>query len=70
MTYKHHKSHALAAVHETALGLRDAGVITKQTMSALDETCLMPVEDLHPEKIQHHVNASQTGTKKMSKKSG
>jgi putative transcriptional regulator len=49
---KHYESDALAAVHETALGLREAGVIDKRTMKAFDEMCLTPVEDLTPEQIR------------------
>ena len=49
---KRYRSDALAAVHETAFGLADAGVIAKQTMRSFDEMCLTPVEDLTPEDIQ------------------
>lgn len=49
---KQYKSGALAAVHETALGLRDAEVMDKQTMKAFDEMCLTPVEALTPEQIR------------------
>lgn len=49
---KQYKSDALAAVHETALGLADAGVMDKRTMRAFDEMCLTPVEDLTPEEIR------------------
>lgn len=37
---KQYESGALAAVHETAVGLHDAGVIDKRTMKAFDELCL------------------------------
>ena len=47
-----YKSEALAAAHETALGLTEAGVMAKQTMRAFDEMCLTPVEDLTPEQIR------------------
>lgn len=33
---KRHRSAALAAVHETALGLAEAGVMDKRTMKAFD----------------------------------
>ena len=59
---KRYRSDALAAVHETAFGLADAGVIAKQTMRSFDEMCLTPVEDLTPEEIQGlrvRENASQ-----------
>ena len=44
-----YKSEALAAAHETALGLTEAGIMANQTMRAFDETCLTPVEELTPE---------------------
>lgn len=59
---KQYRSNALAAVHETALGLHDAGVMNKQTMKAFDEMCLTPVEDLSGEQIRQlrlRENASQ-----------
>jgi putative transcriptional regulator len=49
---KQYKSDALAAVHETALGLRDAGVIDKRTMKDFDESCLTPVKELTPKQIR------------------
>ena len=49
---RQYKSDALAAVHETALGLHEAGVMAKRTMKAFDEMCLTPVEDLSPEEIR------------------
>lgn len=49
---KRYKSEALAAVHETALGLTGAGVIAKRTMRAFDEMCLTPVEEMTPEDIR------------------
>ena len=39
---KKYRSDALAAVHETALGLTEAGVMAKRTMKAFDEMCLTP----------------------------
>ena len=59
---KHYKSDALATVHETALGLTEAGVMPKRTMSMFDELCLTPVEELSPEQIRAirvRENASQ-----------
>lgn len=50
---KKYRSIALAAVHETALGLTEAGVMAKRTMKAFDEMCLTPVEELTPEQIRH-----------------
>ena len=59
---KHYKSDALATVHETALGLTEAGVMPKRTMSMFDELCLTAVEELSPEQIRAirvRENASQ-----------
>lgn len=52
MTTRRYGSDALAAVHETAQGLHEAGVMDKRTMKAFDEMCLTPVEDLTPEEIR------------------
>lgn len=49
---KQYKSEALAAVHETALGLRDAGVMTKRTMKTFDDMCLTPVEEMTADEIR------------------
>ncbi|MGD9538286.1 MAG: helix-turn-helix domain-containing protein [Alphaproteobacteria bacterium] len=49
---KRYGSAASAAVHETALGLREAGVMDKQTMKSFDAMCLTPVEALTPEDIR------------------
>jgi len=49
---KQYKSDALAAVHETATGLTDAGVMAKQTMKAFDDMCLTPVEELTADQIR------------------
>jgi len=49
---KQYKSDALAAVHETVVGLAEAGVVAKQTLKAFDEMCLTPVRDLSPEDIR------------------
>jgi putative transcriptional regulator len=49
---RRYKSDALAAVHETAQGLADAGVMDKQTMKAFDEMCLTPVAARSP-KLPH-----------------
>ena len=55
-------SEVLASVHETALGMAEAGVISKRTMKAFDEMCLTPVEEMAPEDIRAlrlRENASQ-----------
>ena len=57
-----YKSDALAAAHETALGLTEARVMAKRTMKVFDEMCLTPVEDMAPERIREirlRENASQ-----------
>ena len=59
---KQYKSDALAAAHETALGLSKAGVMAKRTMRVFDDLCLTPVEDMTPEEIREirmRENASQ-----------
>ena len=59
---KQYKSDALAAAHETALGLTEAGVMAKRTMRVFDDLCLTPVEDMTPEEIREirmRENASQ-----------
>lgn len=62
-----------AAIHETAAGLYDAGVIDKRTMREFDETCLTPVHQFTPAEIRrlrereqvsqtvlaHHLNVSK-----------
>ena len=49
---KRYKSDALAAVHETALGFHDAGVLDKRTLKQFDEMCLTPVKPLSPAQIR------------------
>ena len=59
---KQYKSEALAAAHEAALGLVEAGVMSKKTMRAFDEMCLTPVAAMSPEDIRAlrlRENASQ-----------
>jgi putative transcriptional regulator len=40
------RSPVMASVHETAEGLRAAGVLDKQTMGKFDDACLTPVRPL------------------------
>jgi putative transcriptional regulator len=47
-----YRSGPLAAVHETALGLADAGVVDKRTMREFDALCLTPVQDLSADDIR------------------
>ena len=49
---KQYGSEALAAAHEAALGLAEAGLVPKRTMRKFDEMCLMPVQDMTPEDIR------------------
>ncbi len=47
-----YSSGALAAVHETSSGLREAGVIDRRTMKVFDAMCLTPVKELTAEQIR------------------
>ncbi|MBP7001039.1 DNA-binding transcriptional regulator [Amaricoccus sp.] len=47
-----YRSDALAAVHETALGLSEAGVLSPRSMKEFDTLCLTPVGPLAPEEIR------------------
>lgn len=49
---RRYRSEALAAVHETAAGLREAGVIDRSSMRAFDALCLTPIEPLTPTQIR------------------
>jgi putative transcriptional regulator len=46
------KSAILEAVHDTAKGLYQAGVIDKVTLREFDHLCLSPIEALEPEQIR------------------
>ena len=47
------KSSILEAVHETAKGLHQAGVMDMVTLREFDRLCLPPVEPLEPQEIKH-----------------
>ena len=49
---KRYESEILASVHETALGMTEAGVMSKRTMRKFDEMCLTLVEEMTPEAIR------------------
>jgi putative transcriptional regulator len=49
---KQYRSPVMASIHETAEGLRSAGVMDKQTMRKFDDACLTPVHPLTPEEIR------------------
>lgn len=42
---KRYRSDALAAVHETARGLHEAGLIDGQSMASFNMLCLMPQDE-------------------------
>lgn len=46
------RSSILDAVHETASGLHDSGIMDKVTMREFDRLCLPAVEPLKPEEIR------------------
>jgi putative transcriptional regulator len=46
------KSAILEAVHETAKGLYEAGVMDQVTLREFDRLCLPPIEPLKPEQIK------------------
>jgi len=52
------KSSILEAVHETAKGLHNAGVMDQITMREFDRLCLPPIEYLQPEEIKQIREAS------------
>lgn len=57
-----YKSDALAAIHETASDMFEAGVIDKQTMRRFDKSCLTPVHEFSAEEIRalrKHEDVSQ-----------
>ncbi len=59
---KQYKSEALAAAHEAAMGLAEAGLMSKRTTRAFDEMCLTPVQEMTPADIRAlrlRENASQ-----------
>jgi putative transcriptional regulator len=49
---KTYRSDALAAIHETASDLHDAGVMDKRTLRAFDELCLTPLRPMTPADIR------------------
>ncbi len=49
---RQYRSPVMASVHETAEGLRSAGVMDKRTMRDFDELCLTPVRALKPKEIR------------------
>jgi len=49
---RHYRTGALAAVHETARGLHEAGVMDRRTIKAFDAMCLTPVKALSATQIR------------------
>lgn len=49
---REYRTPLLASIHETAKGLRDAGLMDKQTMREFDAMCLTPVRPLSPKQIR------------------
>ncbi|MFM8898543.1 MAG: helix-turn-helix domain-containing protein [Burkholderiales bacterium] len=47
------KSTILEAVHATAKGLHQAGVMDQVTLREFDQLCLPPIKPLQPEQIKH-----------------
>jgi putative transcriptional regulator len=57
-----YSSEALAAVHEMALGLAEAGTMDQRRLRGFDALCLTPLEPFSPEEIRAlrlRENASQ-----------
>lgn len=52
MATKTRKSRILDEMHETALGLHHAGVISKRRMSEFDALCHLDVHEMPPQKIK------------------
>ena len=50
--HKADASDALAAIHETASDLQDAGLLDRQSMREFDKLCLTPVAQLTAEEVK------------------
>lgn len=57
---KRYKDELASALHGTALGLFEAGLLPKSTMKDIDRLCLTPVETLTPDQIKAIRQESQT----------
>ena len=62
---KPYKTEALAAAHEAALGLAEAGVMSKKTIREFDQMCLTAVEAMSSEDNQR---VSRTGVARGSRR--
>lgn len=49
---KNKRESILSVVHETAKGLRDAGIMDEKTMREFDVLCLPPVKTYQPQEIR------------------
>lgn len=49
---KKRNENILSVVHETAKGLRDAGIMDEMTMREFDALCLPPVKTYQPQEIK------------------
>ena len=49
---KTYQSEMMAAIHETASGLSEAGLLSKSTLHSFDELCLTPLAPLTPDEIK------------------
>lgn len=49
---KTYRSDALAAIHETASDLHDAGIMEKRTLRKFDDLCLTPVRPMSAQEIR------------------
>lgn len=62
MTTIKRKSRILSEMHETALGLHSAGIISKRRMSEFDALCHLDVHNMPPPQIKllrEQINLSQ-----------
>jgi putative transcriptional regulator len=62
MKTKQYRSKIMAAIHETAEGLHEIGLMDKKTMREFDENCLTKIKPLTPDEIRdirEHENVSQ-----------
>jgi len=58
---KTYQNAALAAVHEVALGLAEAGTMDERRLRGFDALCLTPVEPSHPRLYRGHAGNEQHG---------
>jgi putative transcriptional regulator len=52
MKTKQYRSKIMAAIHETAEELHEAGLLDKKTMREFNENCLTPVRHLNADEIR------------------